>query len=345
MTMRDSKWDLSEQANFLKDTGDLLKRGYPISEAIESVTFRTSEKRKKQLRAALGMLKDGLSFNDVLEKLNFHPDLVGYVFFAEEHGNLAEAIHEGSKLLLKRDQDLKRLLKLLYYPILLFCMTFLLLIFVQRTLLPRFTSLFITMNLKENIFTTLLFVLSDMMPFIATSVLFIVVSMTVYYHLHFKQLPTLTQKNLIASVPYIGNFFKLLYTHYFSVQLSYLLSGGLSVYEALKLFERNETQKLYVEIGSEIKKKLVRGERLEDILGDFRVFDRDLSRIIRHGQQNGKLEQELYFFSLHCVSVLETKIDKNLRILQPLLYSFIGILILCIYLAILLPMFHLMDGI
>lgn len=345
MTMRDSKWGLSEQANFLKKVGDLLKRGYPISEAIESVTFHTSKKRKKELMAALGMLKDGLPFHRVLEELNFHPDLVGYVFFAEEHGNLPEAIQEGSKLLLKRDQDLKRLLKLLYYPILLFFMTSLLLFFVQKTLLPRFTTLFKTMNLKENIFTTLVFSLSDVMPFLATSVLLIGVGITVYYYTHLKKLPTLTKKSLITSVPFLGNFFKLLYTHYFSVQLSYLLSGGLSVYEALQLFERNQSQKLYSEVGVEIKKKLVRGEKLEDILGEFRVFDHDLSRIIKHGQQNGKLEQELYFYSLHCVNILETKIEKNLRIIQPLLYSFIGILILCIYLAILLPMFHLMDGI
>ena len=33
------KWTLDEQANFLKKLGELLIRGYPLSEALESVLY------------------------------------------------------------------------------------------------------------------------------------------------------------------------------------------------------------------------------------------------------------------------------------------------------------------
>ena len=67
--------------------------------------------------------------------------------------------------------------------------------------------------------------------------------------------------------------------------------------------------------------------------------------IIKHGQENGKLEQELLFFSQHCVVNMEEQIEKCIKMIQPVLYLFIGFLVVSMYLAILLPMFNLLDGI
>ncbi len=128
------------------------------------------------------------------------------------------------------------------------------------------------------------------------------------------------------------------------MQLSYLLNGGLSISEALSLFEKNEKQPFYSVLGKAVKLKLREGNKLEDILVSFPFFDRELSNIIRHGQKNGRLDQELTFFSRHCLHKIEEKTEKLLKIIQPVLYMFIGFLIVSMYLAVLLPMFHLLEG-
>ncbi|GAA2715867.1 hypothetical protein GCM10009865_47370 [Aeromicrobium ponti] len=93
-----------------------------------------------------------------------------------------------------------------------------------------------------------------------------------------------------------------------------------------------------------MKINLRNGDKLEDILISFSFFEKELSNIIRHGQKNGRLDQELIFFSRHCLSLLEEKTEKLLKLIQPLLYLFIGFLIVSMYLAVLLPMFHLLEG-
>lgn len=150
---------------------------------------------------------------------------------------------------------------------------------------------------------------------------------------------------MLISIPVVGKLLKLLYTHYFSIQLSFLLSGGLSVSEALLLFERNLRQPFYSQLAETIKEKLVTGEKLETILSSFSFFETEFSMIVKHGQENGKLEQELLFFSKHCLIIMEEIIEKSLKTIQPILYLFIGFLVVSMYLAILLPMFHLLDGI
>ena len=47
--MMGSKWPVDEQARFLKRAGELLARGYPLAEAIESLSFYLDNKRKDDI--------------------------------------------------------------------------------------------------------------------------------------------------------------------------------------------------------------------------------------------------------------------------------------------------------
>jgi competence protein ComGB len=343
--MKHRKWTVNEQASFLKRTGELLARGYPIAEAIESISLHLPIHRKEELYGCLNDLKTGLSFHDVLDKLGFHKDLIGYVYFAEQHGSFAEALLEGSSLALIKDKDVRKLLKMLQYPLLLIFITGFLFVFVENTLLPRFTTLFKSMGLEANFFTKVIYAFSQYFPIILGCLLACFIALVIYYFLVFKKLTILRQIAHLVRIPVAGRILRLLFTNYFSIQLSFLLSGGISVSEALLLFERNYRQPFYSQLGKAIKSRLVTGEKLESILETFPFFEKEFSMIVKHGQENGKLEQELLFFSQHCVATMEEMVEKGFRAIQPILYLFIGFLVVSMYLAILLPMFHLMDGI
>lgn len=345
MMMKIRKWSVQEQASFLKRTGELLIRGYPIAEAIESLSFQLHQNHKAELTTCLSDLKRGLPFHDVLANLGFQEDLIGYVFFAEQHGSFAEALLEGSNLALKKEKDKNRLLKLIQYPLLLILITGFLFIFVEKSLLPRFTVLFKSMNLKPNFFTTVINTCGSYFPAFLLILLMMILILTFYYLMIFRKISILQQKKQLVQIPLLGHSLKLLYTHYFSIQLSFLLSGGISFSEALSLFEGNIRQPFYSMLSQQIKMRLVTGEKLDSIIGSFPFFEKEFPLIVRHGQKNGKLEQELFFYSQHCITVLEEWIEKKLKFLQPTLYVLIGFLIVSMYLAILLPMFHLIDGI
>jgi competence protein ComGB len=145
-------------------------------------------------------------------------------------------------------------------------------------------------------------------------------------------------------IPFVSAYFRLYFTHYFSIQLSYLLGGGLSVNESLSLFVKNDQQLFYSELGREMKKELRMGEKLEDIVRQYPFFERELSMIIHHGQKNGKLDTELAFYSHYCLQRLEEKTEKSMKIIQPALFAVIGLMIVSMYLAVLLPMFQLLNG-
>ncbi|MGG3469985.1 competence type IV pilus assembly protein ComGB [Neobacillus pocheonensis] len=343
--MKKRKWSMNEQSSFLKRIGELLARGYPIAAAIESISFHLPKHRKEELNDCLEELKRGIPFHHALENLGFHKDLIGYVYYAEQHGSFAEALLEGSSLAQLKGKEMSKLLKLLQYPLLLVFITGILFVFVENTLLPRFTTLFTSLGLEANFFTKVIYTFDNYFPIIIESLLGIFSLTAIYYYYIFRKFSILKQRELLVRIPIAGRILKLLFTHYFSIQLSFLLFGGISVSEALLLFEQNERQPFYSQLGKMIKLKLVSGEQLESIIASFSFFEKEFSMIVRHGQENGKLEQELLFFSKHCVSTMEEMIEKCLKTIQPTLYLFIGFLVVSMYLAILLPMFHLLDGI
>ncbi|MGG5255075.1 competence type IV pilus assembly protein ComGB [Neobacillus sp. SM06] len=343
--MRQTKWPVFEQAQFLKRTGELLRRGYPIAEAIESLSFQLPASRQPQLVQLLEGLKKGLAFHDVLAELRFHEELIGYVYFAQQHGSFAEALFQGSELVLKKEKDKQKLLHLLQYPLVLIMLTGFMFIFVEKSLLPRFSTLFQSMNLEENFFMKIVNGFGKNFPIFLVSLIALVAVSTIYYLFIFRKTPILLQKVQLVRIPLVGRFLKLVYTHYFSIQLSFLITGGISVAEALALFEANSRQAFYATLAKKLKDGLVTGEKLETILQSFPFFEKEFALIVKHGQENGKLGQELFFYSQHCMAIAEELTAKSLKMIQPLLYVLIGLLIVSMYLAILLPMFHLMDGI
>ncbi|MBT2693443.1 competence type IV pilus assembly protein ComGB [Bacillus sp. ISL-55] len=343
--MMESKWPVAEQARFLKRSGELLSRGYSLAEAIESMTFYLEKKRKEEVKRSLEKLREGFPLYLILAELNFKKDLVSYVYFAEQHGGLARTLTEGSDMVLKREADYQRLKRLAAYPIFLVLLTFILFFFVNRILLPKFNSLFLDMNLAPNIFMKIIGATASFLPNLLYFLLSFLTLLAVYYISSFKNIHPLKQKMMLVRLPIAGKFVSLLYSHYFSVQLSYLFSGGLSVLAALRIFEQNVHEPFAREIGKDMISKLAAGQDFDKAVGEYLFFEAELPRIIKHGQENGKLDQELYFYSRHCLKELEEKSEKAMKTVQPILYSFIGLLVVSLYLAILLPMFQMMKGI
>ena len=343
--MMESKWPVAEQARFLKRSGELLSRGYSLAEAIESMTFYLEKKRKEEVKRSIEKLREGFPLYLILAELKFKKDLVSYVYFAEQHGGLARTLTEGSDMVLKREADYQRLKRLAAYPIFLVMLTLILFFFVNKILLPKFDSLFTDMNIAPNIFMETIEAAANILPFTLYFLLSLTTFLSLYYIISFKNLHPLKQKMKLVKLPFAGKLIRLFYSHYFSVQLSYLFSGGLSVLAALTVFEQNHHEPFSRELGKDLISKLAAGQDFDRAVGEYPFFEAELSKIIRHGQKNGKLDQELYFYSRHCLKELEEKTEKTLKTVQPILYSFIGLLVVSLYLAILLPMFQMMKGI
>lgn len=340
-----AKWTANEQARFLLELGDLLENGFTLNEGIEFSMIHGKRKHRKGVQEGIDLLKEGHAFRDFLEWLNFNQELIGLIAYGEENGQLAQALHEGGKIWLKKSEDRSKLKNLLYYPSFLFVFSFVLLQLFSTYLFPRFTTMYQDTNQGSNIFLKIAEFMSSSFQNLPLILIFLSTLMIVYYQKRFKNFSEFKKEQIYESFPIIRTFRRLSITYYFSIQLGSLLKGGISVADAFQFMNQKDPKKLVREISGVCIEKLQVGDSLENILNDLGMFKGDLQRVVSHGQRNGLLGEELLYYSRLILKELEYLTEKCLKIIQPLMFGMVAVLIILLYLAILMPMISMMNTI
>jgi competence protein ComGB len=154
--MNKRKWPLRQQGAFLVRLGNLLEKGYSLSQAIEFLEIQQPLSRRRDLQRCLSHLRSGLPFYQSLDPLHFHREAIGYLFFAEQHGDLSHGIAAAGKMLLHKADYLQRLRKTSSYPLFLLFFMVLMLAIVQHALLPQFFQF--STSLSSSSFITSIFI-------------------------------------------------------------------------------------------------------------------------------------------------------------------------------------------
>ncbi|WP_306475029.1 competence type IV pilus assembly protein ComGB [Bacillus pseudomycoides] len=338
-------WRLHEQVLLLRRLGELLEKGYSLLQALEFLQFQLSSQKQIQLQHIAEELKNGQSIHDAFHQLMFHPDILSYLFYAQRHGDISFALQQGSVLLHRKDKHQKDMMKVLRYPIFLSFFLLGILAVFNFVLLPQFETLYSSLRASSVSFTDHIMLLIRMLPYMIGGFFLCLVLGTCIYVSYIQKLPPVQRMNIMIRIPLIKTFLILINSHYFSVQLSGLLHGGLSVLEALTLMVEQKHHPFFQCEATRIEELLIAGEQLDSIIMKSGYYERELSYVIAHGQANGNLATELGDYSELTIEKMEGKIQRILVIIQPLLFTCIGIIVVLMYLAMIMPMFQMMNSI
>ncbi|WP_369902627.1 competence type IV pilus assembly protein ComGB [Bacillus manliponensis] len=337
------KWRLHEQALLMKRLGELLTKGYSLLHALEFLQLHLQAEKKKQLCSVIEELKKGRSLHDVFQQLTFHADLLSYLFYAEKHGDIAFALQQGSVLLQRKDKRQKDIMKVLRYPLFLSVFLLAILLVFNLVLLPQFSTLYKSLQTETSSFTDTILTCIELLPYVIGGFLSLLGIAVFIYIFYIKQMHSVKRMDMFMRLPMINSFLRLMNSHYFATQLSALLQGGLSVLEALTLMSEQKHQPFFQYEAIYIKDLLTKGEQLDCILMNRRYYEIELSFIMTHGQANGNLAAELRDYSEMIMEKTEEKMNKTLFIIQPILFACIGLTVVLMYLAMIMPMFQMMD--
>jgi competence protein ComGB len=337
-------WKNEDKAEFLIRIGSLLEQGYTIPESLELFLKYEKENLKPLLLSLLQELQKGRSFSHALSMLQLPGNIISFVSFAEHYGNLARGLLDGGQLLKNTEVNKRKLKKLISYPLFLLWILITFIIIMNQFLFPQFQLLFSTINIELPVITKVFLFIIEKIPFIF-SVVLIISSCTLAYYLIVIQKKNVEWKaRAVTKIPLIGEYYQTLITYFFAINLSCLIKNGLAIYDALAIFEE---EKRLGYISSEAKRLISRleaGEPLQSVLLKDTLFLKGLAYIVDHGHSNGRLDEELEHYSSWLLLEFEEKTKKVFMILQPALFLGIGIIVLFMFAAVLLPIFTLING-
>ena len=343
MRLNNIRWPLRKQAELFEKLGEMMMNGYTLLDALNMLELQFDNKQKADISFGRKKLAEGYPVFQVLNMISFHRDAVSIVYFAEQHGNLPFAFKQSGELLSRKVDQSEKLKKAAKYPSFLVATVCLIAYIMKSAIIPQFSAIYDSMNIETSFLTSFIFLFFDSLPLFFMCILIIAVVLLTYYVSIFRKKAPEEKMALLVKIPLAGRILKLFNSYFLSLQLSNLLTSGLSVYDSLKAFESQPFLPFFQKEAKRMIKRLKQGEALEQMLNRHPFYEKDLSKAVAHGQLNGHLHRELYSYSQFLIDRLEKKAEKWTSMLQPLIYGFTAAMILILYLSMLLPMYQMMN--
>lgn len=341
--MKRKRWPLAEQSLFFVRLGRLLERGYPLGQALEFLAIQAPAKRRPEFERCLQQLRAGLPVSAAVEALSVDRSAVSLLFFAERHGDLPRGMAEAGAALAQKARFGEQLRRLGRYPLFLLILLAVMLVGMERWLLPQFERAAAALS-SGNQSVSLLMSLIAHVPMALGVIALLAAFSALFYFGCFRRWPVARQLHFALYIPWCASFVRMFATCVMARQLGCLLQAGLSVYEALEVFSEPASGPFLQVEGRRIRDGLVGGMALDVLVGAARYYEPELALVIRHGQSNGELGKELEHYGEFLLQMIEKRAEAALKLVQPLLLSVVGALIVGMYLAILLPMFSMLNS-
>lgn len=332
------------QAFFLTKLAVLVAEGFSLKESLLFLKIMLP-KQTIWLNQALKELEEGQEFFQVLNRLGFSERISSQVYLAQIHGQFSQVLADSGAFLEANINRKKKLKQLLHYPMLLIIFMFGILFGIRLLLLPHFNDLFQENGSFTSVVSGIAIGLIYYFPYLfiglICSFIIVKISLTSY----FKRQTAITNANFIVGLPFFGNLIKLYYTYYFSYEWAQLFKSGYSMLRIIEVMKSKETTKIMQEVANEMEKGMKNGIGLHVVMEQLPFLKSELGAIIFHGELTSQLASELKLYGQICQNEFAEKIEKLMGWIQPLVFILVAFFILCIYLALLLPMFTMMEGI
>ncbi|MGM0844266.1 MAG: competence type IV pilus assembly protein ComGB [Bacillota bacterium] len=338
------KKKIKDQGTFLKRLGEMLHIGYSLTEAIEFIFIGHYQAQESTKQKMLYQLQNGSSLSATLQSAGLPLQVCSQIYFAERHGRIAETLIQSGEYIIARQKDKEALLKVLTYPLVLVFILIGVLILLNSVLFPQFQILYSSLGYSPENNLRIFLAVVERLPTLFLVFLLISLLTGGSFYFRFRSHTPLRKAEFLLRIPYLSRYFRLLYTQFFSREISFLLISGMSINEALNEMVKQTYRPLFKEAAGRMIQDLRIGKSFPETIEFFGMFTNGFLEVIKHGERRGQLPQELFIYSQFCMQTLEDSGKKLLSVIQPVVFLFIGVFILLIYFSVMMPMFQVMQS-
>lgn len=330
-------------SSFLSRLSDLLKEGYTFHESVTMLLpFHVKDSDAVSKRIT-DVQRNGLTVVDVFKLLGFPSRLLLPLNLASVHGQLQQTIailsvntafFEGAK---------KRLNNLLMYPVFLFLVLFLLFTMFRTYFLPNMKTLIGSRGNETSdnslIWTGYLL----QMPNIFFITAIICSCLFILFYTLLRRLPIEKQLLIYLKLPVVKSWYRLLLTRVFAREMGGLMESGMPLQQSFEALISQKEHRVLQFIGKQMKAMVVHGESFSQAVFLLDSFTTELFHFVVHGENSGYLGRELSLYSEFLSQEIERKLSRYISIVQPTLFLILAIFIIGAYLAILLPIYNMIN--
>jgi general secretion pathway protein F len=322
----------------------LVQSSMPLEEALAAVGEQNENARMKTI--VLGVrarVREGYSFADGLKDFpRAFPDIYrATVEAGEQSGHLDAVLERLADYTESRQELLQKIRNAMIYPIVLLSFCMLIVTLMMTYVVPKVVGVFT--NTGEDLPgpTQALITISNFLQSYGWLLaIFIVAGVYAFSQLLKKPGPRKQFDAFMLRVPVIGKIMRGLNTARFTRTFSIMTGSGVPVLEGLKISAEVITSAPMREAVEEATLRISEGAPIGISLGKAKQFPPLCIHLISSGEASGQLEAMLAKAAGQQEREMDGLIATLLNILEPGMIIFMGVMVMSIVIALLLPIFE-----
>lgn len=330
-----------ELALFTRQLASLLEAGLPLEQALSALLDQAERPYIRDLIASVrSEVNAGASLSDALKQ---HPNdfadiYLGLVASGEQIGHLSRVLSRLADYIERRNALVQKVKLAFTYPAIVTVVAFAIVIFLLTYVVPQIVSVFANTKQKLPFLTVAMLAISD---FVRSYGLIVAVAAAAAYFSWRSALKNeaikLRWHTWLLNAPLYGKFERSLNTARFASTLAITTGSGVPILRALQTSREtlaNVAMRLQVE---EATASVREGASLARALSSHKHFPPMLIHMIRAGEVTGELPAMLERASNAQEQDLERRALTMAGLLEPVLILAMGVVVLLIVLAVLMP--------
>lgn len=333
----------SDLALVTRQLATLVEAAIPVEESLKAVSEQVERpKIKSMLLAIRARVVEGHTLADALSEF---PQAFDHLFRSmvsagEKSGHLGPVLIRLADFIESRQQLKSKIRIAMIYPITLIVVALSVVIGLLAYVVPDIVKQFDDLGGELPVLTRAMLAISDFILNYGIFVLAIIVGLIVFWRWYLSDVERLKgYHRFLLTLPVVGKVIRGLNSARFARTLAILTSSGIPVLEGMRISGQVLTNLNMRESVKEAAVRVSEGASLKQSLTETGQFPPMMLHMIASGENSGELEamlektassQELEFENLSTIA---------LALFEPFIIIVMGIMILMIVLAILLPIF------
>lgn len=327
----------------------MLEAGISLNNILLVLIEQTTNKKLREtLKTVYRKVQEGNSlYHSLSEHPHHFPTVMISMIEAGELGGVLDIVLERLAIQFEKEHKLNEKIKsAMAYPVIVVGMAFLSLIFILIFVLPTFVRMFADMRLELPLLTRILVAAS---VFIQTHwlLLLLLIAGMVMGLAYLIEKPIFRQKAdpLLLQLPVFGLLIRKIAIARFTRTLASLLRGGVPILHAFEVVKKTTGNYALVGALTNAQNSIRQGSDIAEPLKRSGIFPPMVIHMTAIGEEAGELDRMLDKIADFYESDVDDMTGQLSSMLEPLLISFLGLLIGLIVIAVLLPIFDIVSGV
>lgn len=325
----------------LQQQAILIQSGLPLEDALRmTIEQAETDRQRRMVESWRSEIVEGRSFSEAMRRCPYKiPEaIIAGVAVGEESGHLHRVLMRLADDLESSAENRKTVSRAMIYPATLLVASLFVVAMMMIWVVPKITTIFVSSGQELPLITRIMISLSEFTQSYGLSIASLIM-LSIIVFLWLLRDPERKQRwhGMMLNLPWLGRWAKMANIADWSRSLGMLLASGVPALAALKI-SSTVMSNLYLRAKmDQVTESMRRGSSLQKALEEQNIGSGFLIHMVGSGEASSELDKMLMRVSDYYSLRLTNAVEVFLKLINPILIVFMGMIILSVVLAVMLP--------